>query len=157
MTRNVDIQSLLFPVKENDVYVNNKRIQGFKAITGILPEGERVFAVVSSNYKLITNDDALKMGKEIHKRLFKDANADTFDIFKIISPHTKSFCQIDIIDKNYKFNIWQKEIFVPFVRIHNSYNRSHSLQFDIGFCRKLCTNGVIFEQQIVKLKYAHTK
>lgn len=160
MARNTNISEILFPVECKPVYLENQRnpIHGFKAITGITPErGEVTFSVVSNNYELISNADALEMGKTIHKKLFPDATSNSFEIFNIISPDTKSFCQIDIIDKNYALNIWEKEVYLPFIRIQNSYNRTRILKFDIGFCRKLCDNGVVFEQGTVSVNFRHTK
>jgi hypothetical protein len=159
MERNTNIESLLFPVIQESVYLKDqaKPIAGLKAIKGV-PDGEsRVFSVVSDNYKLVTNKEALEWGKTIHRRLFPNANADSFEVFKIIAPNTRSYCHIDIIDKNYTLNIWKRELYVPFIRIHNSYNRSLALKFDIGFCRKLCNNGVIFEEKTVRLKFSHTR
>jgi hypothetical protein len=160
MARNTDIASQLFPVREQSVFLDNqdKPIQGFKAIVGILNDrSQTVFSVVSDGYQLVSNRDALEMGKRIHAKLFPYAQANSFEVFNVIAPASRSFCHIDIIDKNYTLNIWKGEVYVPFVRIHNSYNRSRSLQFDIGFCRQLCDNGMIFEQEAVKLKFAHTK
>ncbi|MEI8273168.1 MAG: DUF932 domain-containing protein [Paludibacter sp.] len=160
MARNTNISEILFPVECKPVFLENQRkpLSGFKAITASIPEkGEVTFSVVSNSYELITNVDALEMGKTIHKKLFPDATSNSFEVFNVISPDTKSFCQIDIIDKNYALNIWEKEVYLPFIRIQNSYNRTRILKFDIGFCRKLCDNGVIFEQGTVSVNFRHTK
>lgn len=160
MARNTDIGKILFPVHEERVYLagQSKPVPRFKAIIGTTSKGvKKTFSVVSDEYKLITNQEALQMAKDIHLKLFSGAKADSFEVFNIIAPDTKSFCQIDIIDKNYTLNILKQEVYVPFVRIHNSYNKSRSLKFDIGFCRKLCDNGVIFEKNTVMLRFAHTK
>lgn len=160
MARNTNIQEQLFPVWQQPVFLENKLkpIPGFKAIAGSPNNGsETVFSIVSDNYQLVSNQEALNMGKQIHRKLFPNAQESSFEVFNIIAPASKSFCHIDIIDKNYTLNIWKQEVYVPFVRIHNSYNRSRSLQFDIGFCRKLCDNGMIFEQDAVTLKFAHTR
>lgn len=160
MARNTNISELLFPVECKPVFLENQRkpINGFKAVTGKFENGgEVIFSIVSNNYQLIANKDAYEMGKEIHGRLFPNATSESFEVFNVISPDTKSFCQIDIIDKNYAINIWEKEIYLPFVRIQNSYNRTRILKFDIGFCRKLCDNGVIFEKGTVSVNFRHTK
>ena len=73
MSRNTNISEILFPVECKPVYLENQRnpIHGFKAITAAIPEkGEVTFSVVSNNYELISNADALEMGKTIHKKLF---------------------------------------------------------------------------------------
>lgn len=160
MPRNTNVDEILFPVEEQRVFLQgySHPIPGFKAIIGNLGKGiKKIFSIVSDDYKLVKNNEAIQIGKDIHLNLFPKASSDSFEIFNIIVPDSKSFCQIDIVDKNYTLNIWKKEIYIPFIRIHNSYNKSRSLKFEIGFCRKLCDNGVIFEQNTVMLKYAHTK
>lgn len=160
MARNINISEILFPVECKPVYLENQRkpIHGFKAVTGKFGnDSEVIFSIVSDNYQLITNKDAYEMGKEIHGRLFPDATSDSFEVFNVIAPKTNGSCHIDIIDKNYKFNVWAKEVYVPFVRIQNSYNKTLPLRFQIGFCRQLCNNGAIFEKDLVSISMAHTK
>lgn len=160
MARDTNIKKLLFPVECKPVYLEQqqKPINGFYALTGKLHNGhEQIFSIVSDNYQLITNEMALEMGKEIHRQLFPDASSDTFEIFNVIAPKTYGSCHIDIIDKNYKLNVWAQEVYVPFVRIQNSYNKTLPLKFQIGFCRELCNNGVIFEKNLVSISIAHTK
>jgi hypothetical protein len=160
MPRNTDINSILFPVELKPIFLgeNAQPVRGYKAVTAN-PDtaGQSVFSVVSDSYFLITNQFALELAKKVHQRLFPESDAKNFEIFNIIAPATKSFCQIDIIDKNYTLNIWKQEVYVPFVRLHNSYNKSRTLKFDIGFCRKLCDNGVIFEAESVSISFSHTK
>ena len=160
MARNTNISELLFPVETKPIFLENQRnpIHGFKAVNGKFAEGsEAIFSIVSDNYKLITNQDAYEMGIEIHSRLFPNATSDSFEVFNIIASKTKGSCHIDIIDKNYKLNILKTEVYVPFVRIQNSYNKTLPLKFQIGFCRKLCNNGVIFEANLVSISMAHNK
>jgi hypothetical protein len=156
MAHKTDLKSLFFPVKEEEVYLKNRTsIRHFKAIVGELEKGNEVFSIVSQGYKLITHQEAHDLGREIYKKVF--GNSIGFEVFNIIAPSTKSFCLIDIIDKNYKFHICQGENYFPFLRIANSYNRLHSLQFSIEFCREICSNGVIFGEKSKKLRFNHTK
>jgi hypothetical protein len=160
MSRNTNISELLFPVECKPVYLENQRypIHGYKAVTGKFEnDSEVIFSIVSDNYQLITNNEAVEMGKEIHARLFPDATSESFEVFNVIAPKTNGSCHIDIIDKNYTLNVWSQEVFVPFVRIQNSYNKTLPLKFQIGFCRKLCNNGVIFEENLVSYSVVHTK
>ena len=160
MSRNTNISELLFPVECKPVYLGNQRypIHGYKAVTGKFEnDSEVIFSIVSDNYQLITNNEAVEMGKEIHARLFPDATSESFEVFNVIAPKTNGSCHIDIIDKNYTLNVWAKEVFVPFIRIQNSYNKTLPLKFQIGFCRKLCNNGVIFEENLVSYSVVHTK
>jgi len=58
-------------------------------------------------------------------------------------------------------NLWDEkkhsEVYIPYIRITNSYNTSRALRFDIGFCRKICFNGVIFESETIKFTFSHVK
>lgn len=160
MARNTNVSEILFPVECKPVYLENQRnpLFGYKAVIGKFPNGGKaVFSIVSDNYKLISNEEAIEMGKEIHGRLFPNATTESFEVFNVIAAQTKGSCHIDIIDKNYTFNIGASEVYVPFVRIQNSYNKTLLLKFQIGFCRSLCNNGVIFEQNFVSISMAHTK
>ena len=160
MSRNTNIKELLFPVKCKPVFLENqsKPISGYRAVTGELENNqEAIFSIVSDNYQLISNQDAIDLAKSIHARLFPNASSASFEIFNIIVPKTKGSCHIDIIDKNYTLNVWAQEVYIPFVRIQNSYNRTLPLKYQIGFCRKLCDNGVIFEQNLVSISMAHTR
>ncbi len=49
------------------------------------------------------------------------------------------------------------EAFGPFVRVTNSYNGSRALAFDIGFYRKVCSNGLIAPETMVHFKFAHQR
>lgn len=48
-------------------------------------------------------------------------------------------------------------MYLPFIRISNSYNRLSAVSYDLGFYRKLCDNGVIFEQNNISLRYNHNR
>ena len=43
------------------------------------------------------------------------------------------------------------DVFGPFIRVTNSYNALRALVFDIGFFRKVCTNGLILRDAIIQL------
>jgi len=116
-----------------------------------------VLCVVTKDYKLITNEQAIEFGKECYKRIFNIGNTEDFEVFNVITSSTKTICHIDIIQKGYEVNIWKQEIYIPYIRITNSYNRTRALSFDLGFCRKLCDNGVIFEKEAIKFSFYHTK
>lgn len=161
MERITDLSKVDFPVKLDQVYLKNakdnryKEAKGFKAVSGMTGNSEKIFSVVSDNYTLIRNIDAVGIGKLIFKEYFENVNTDDLVIFNVTFPETKSFCNIDLINKNYTFNIWEKEVYIPFMRITNSYNRSRSLKFEIGFSRKMCDNGVIFEKDVIDFNFIH--
>lgn len=161
MSRNINTEEIRFPVELRPVYTiytkgkKYSRLSNYSAVTGIIEKEERVFSVVSRDYKLILNEEAIDMGKSIFKRMFPRSGNEDFEIFNIKYPASRSFCHIDLINSNYTLNIWDKEVYIPFIRITNSYNKSRKLRFELGFCREVCDNGVIFEREFVSLNYFH--
>lgn len=160
MSRITDLEEVIFPVEERPIFydrptLGDKKIINYKAIVNM--DTGNLISVVSSNYRLVTNHEALELGKQCFKQLFRTVNTDDMEIFNIIVPMTRSFCHIDLIHKKYTVNIWKNEVWLPYIRITNSYNRTRALHFDLGFCRKLCDNGVIFEKESIKYKFYHTK
>ena len=159
--RNTNVDSLLFPVKLEPIYLqkDSTPIKGFQAIAGYpySPDEKTVFTVVTNNYELISNESAISIANAVYRNVFKSISTADLEIFNLIYPRTKSFCHIDIIHKQYKVNVWEQEIYVPFIRITNSYNRTKKLTFELGFSRKLCDNGVIFEKETITFSYTHTK
>ena len=63
----------------------------------------------------------------------------------------------DYFSSGFEVSIWKQEVYLPYIRITNSYNRTRSLSFDLGFCRKLCDNGVIFEKETIRFSFYHTR
>lgn len=166
MPRNTNIDELLFPVGLADIFIEGKLnhaslqdvripVERYKAV--INQENGEVLSVVTNNYMLISNEEAIELGKECYKKVFNIDDTEKFEIFNIIAPSTKSFCHIDIIHKGYEVNIGKQEVYLPYMRVTNSYNKQKALSFDLGFCRKLCFNGVIFETESIKFFYYHTK
>lgn len=118
---------------------------------------ENVLCVVSPNYQLVANARAIELGKGVFGRVFGENAVDAMEVFHVHVPKTRSFCHIDYWHKGDTFAPWGSDIWVPFLRVTNSYNRTRLLRFDVGFCRSICTNGVIFGQKGVTIKYPHSK
>ena len=114
-------------------------------------------SVVSKDYRLIHNSEALEIGKEVFVHVFPGVNANDLIPFKVIAPKRKTFCHIDLIHKNINFDVFEQDTWYPIIRVTNSYNKMYALLFEIGFVRKLCSNGMIFDKQTVKVKINHTK
>ena len=154
MTRITNIHGLTFPVELRPVYTDPGlnaeskivKVPSSKAVVNA--RSGAVLGVVNKNYELITNSEAVELGKKCCAALFGADEAENIRIFKIDAPSTASYCHIDLVHESYRMNLWdeekQSDVYVPYVRITNSYNTSRALRFDIGFCRKICLNGVIF-------------
>ena len=167
MPRINDVSNLLFPVEQHPIYAHIKSEKGEMRVR--IPERKaiingftgNVIGVVSQDYRLVTNQEALELGKRCCQQLFEDVKEKEWTIFKVDAPSTASFCHIDLIHKTFVMNFLdtgvRKEVYVPYVRITNSYNALRALRFDVGFCRKLCSNGVVFESETISFRYSHTR
>lgn len=117
----------------------------------------QIISIVGRNYQLITNEKAIEMGKQIFTQLYPNVNPDELIPYKVVAPKSVASAHIDLIHQSVDFKVWGQETWLPFLRTSNSYNRSIALSFEIGFVRKLCSNGVLFNKKSMKLKYLHTK
>ena len=64
--------------------------------------------------------------------------------------------------RTHVINLWDNpggisEVHTPFFRVTNSYNGRRALRFDLGFMRKHCSTGVIFEEKVATVTAARTK
>ncbi len=159
--RKTDLSEINFPIREEYIYrkLDNEYEIIDNSVALINSRANKIISLVSKDYKIITNEEAISLGKKCFKQLFPktDIKDDEIEIFNIIAPSTHSFCHIDLIHKFYSVNIWNKEVFIPFIRVTNSYNKTYSLRFDIGFSRKICDNGCIFENETIKFHLPHSK
>ncbi|MBW7897775.1 hypothetical protein B188_17280 [Candidatus Brocadiaceae bacterium B188] len=167
MARITKIDDLMFPVELRPVYtdleINGKqtKIEVPNSRIVINNKTGAPLGVVSSNYKLIRNDEAVKLGVKCCAELFGADEAANIEVFRVDAPSTASYCHIDLVHKNYIMNLWdekkQSDVYIPYIRVTNSYNTSRALSFDIGFCRKICLNGVIFESETIRFTFSHIK
>ena len=162
-----NIEDLLFPVELRPLYTDLE-IDGM--LTKIKVPNSRIvvnkttgnlLGVVGINYKLIKNEEAIALGKKCCIELFGNQETENIEIFFFFSHSTASYCHIDLIHKSYVMNLWDEknssDVYIPYVRVTNSYNTSRALRFDVGFCRKICFNGVIFETETIQFKFYHIK
>ena len=173
MERNTNLATIMFPVEirpigfqsETSKSANEDRAQNsptvFEAIDKyqaiVRVDTGTVFSVVTSRYELLHNSRALDLGKKAFQLLFPNTSESDFIPFDIRSTKTGSACHVDLIHTSYNTNVWEQETWLPFLRVSNSYNRSRALTFDFGFVRKLCSNGLIFQKESVRVKFYHTK
>lgn len=115
------------------------------------------FTVVTDDYHLVTNRQAYELAAEALKTVFDFTSMDDMACLNVTMPKTRSFCHIDLIHKNSDFEPWEKDKWTPFIRITNSYNRTRRLRFEIGFCRWICLNGLIFGSKSIEISFAHTR
>lgn len=161
----VQLEDVLFGVELQTLYAEVK--QPDKLFTKQMPvpnhfgvinqKSGQVLSVVGKDYRLISNQNALDIGKQLFRQLYPSVKPEELIPFKVIAPASKASVHIDLIHPNVNFKVFKQETWLPFLRVSNSYNRVLALTFEIGFVRALCSNGVLFEKDSLKLKYYHSK
>ena len=159
------LQNVLFKVGVQDLlYETNaeydkssKSVPHYKALINL--ENNEVLSIVTENYHLVTNAEALNMGKAAIRKLFDaDVISDSdFVPFRVWHNKKKTACSIDLIYQSVRFDVFKQDTWLPFVRVINSYNKQYKLKFEIGFVRSICTNSIIFEGKTIKYDFAHSK
>ena len=154
------LEDLLFPVALCDIWVEIPakacvKPARFKAVTAL--DRKYVFAVVAEDYQLITNKEAIELGRECFQSVFSLLHGSDMELFNIVTPTTRSFCHIDYTHRQSEFNPFGGDTWIPYIRITNSYNRMFALNFDLGFCRRICWNGIIFGRKNIVFKFNHSK
>jgi hypothetical protein len=151
----VRIQTLEKDEFEKGKFLKSLPISDYKAVVNL--ETNQILSVVSKSYRLIKNEEALKIGKNVFSKLFPSVSENNWKIFKVISPLKGTFCHIDLIHEDVNLKTWNQDVWYPFLRVTNSYNKTFALTFELGFVRKLCSNGVIFSKKTVKVKFNHNQ
>ena len=170
---------LLFPVRAVPVYADLRgganeglqrdpykrsdedllRIPGQRAIVNC--ETERVISVVSENYQVVTNREALHYAQLCCQAAFPESAQQEWRILEAHAPSTRGSCRIDLVHPASALDFGgpkfrgKPDTFGPFVRVTNSYNRSRALGFEIGFFRKVCSNGMILPDASVRFSINH--
>jgi hypothetical protein len=162
--KEIDKREIFFPVVLRPIYIksdardklfpNMERLPKHHAVVDV--EHNRVLSVVSDKYKLLTNEDAYKLSETIMKQVFNVIRFEDMVCFNYVMPKTRSYCHIDFIHNGSSFQAWETDSWTAFLRITNSYNRTRKLRFEIGFCRWICMNGLIFDSKSVELSYVHS-
>lgn len=167
MLRKTDLQDIFFPVELRPLFLesgdgSSKTMRGIPHHRAVVnDENGRVLGIVGKDYRLIKNEQAIELGKQCCMELLGFNEASNLKIFNVLAPATRSYCHIDLVHSGFSMNLWggssKPDIYIPFVRVTNSYNTTRALRFDVGFCRKLCLNGTIFEVETVRFIYSHIR
>jgi len=120
-------------------------------------ERDAVFAVVTDDYELVTNQAAFELAGMVMRKVFHTTSMQDMVCFNLTMPKTRSFCHIDLIRRGCDFSPWDQDKWTAFLRISNSYNRTRLLRFELGFCRWICMNGMIFGRKSIEFSYSHTR
>jgi Domain of unknown function (DUF932) len=150
---NVDLRPVF--IREESKGMHYTELQRYQVVFDT--DRNRPFAVVTDDYALITNRQAFEMATGIMKEVFSVLTIDDMECLNIIMPQTRSYCHIDLIHKHSHFTHKPNDKWTSFLRITNSYNKTKRLRFEVGFCRWICLNGMIFGNRSVEFSYAHSR
>lgn len=168
MTRLTAINDLLFPVEERPVFTLIETRAGEREISVpnkkalVDMKANRVVGVVSSNYRLVTNQQALDWARQCCVAVFPETKAAEWIVDGCDAPRSRGHCFMDlkhnsaVLDFSLAAAEHRPDAFGPFIRVTNSYNSLRALTFDIGFYRKVCKNGLISPRSIIQFKFIHT-
>jgi hypothetical protein len=167
MKTDVYVQDLLFGVDQVPIeavlgsngHTRRITIPGKKAL--INQHSGQILGVVSRDYRVVTNQEAVDLAREACGIAFPGVSPMEWEAKRASAPRTLSYAHIDLMHRTHVLNYWDNEIkkddpFTPFLRVTNSFNGARALRFDIGFMRKHCSNGVIFEEEVATIRVSHS-
>ena len=168
MKRETSVQNLIFDVDQVPVeavigtngHARRINIPGKKAL---IHQGTgHVLGVVGRDYRVVTNREAVNLAQEVCGKAFPGLSSIEWEAKRASAPRTFSYAHIDLMHRTHVLNylgseIVQSDPYTPFLRVTNSFNGARALRFDIGFMRKHCSNGVIFEEEVATIKASHSK
>ena len=102
------------------------------------------------------------MARQCCGAVFPDTRPAEWDVSTAEAPATGSYCRIDLTHNSAALDFTlvapddKPEAFGPFIRVTNSYNGLRALAFDIGLNRKVCRNGLIMPDSIIRFRYVHS-
>jgi len=169
MPRLTQIDDVLFPVEEHPVFASIKTESGERRLA--IPDKKaivncdsgRVLGVVSRGYRLVSNHEALDWACECCRTVFPETKPGEWEVRAIDAPGTGGHCFIDLAHNSTALDFTfvpakdRPDAFGPFIRVTNSYNGLRALAFDIGFYRKVCKNGMILPESVIRFKFTHLR
>ena len=156
--------AVMFPVAEVDVYAETEpgrreRVHGRKAIVNT--DSRRVLSVVSDRYRVLHNRDALELARKCCIMAFPTTAPAHWEVFEVEAPLTGSYCRIDlrhsraVLQEDWAFGRGKTDLYEPFLRVTNSYNRTRVFSIRLGVLRCSCANGQLYYHDSVRIAVAH--
>lgn len=169
MARLNKIEDIDFLVSEHPVYVitgngdREKRllVRDKKALVN--DRNQRVLGIVSQSYRVVSNAEAIDMAHQCCRAVFPETKEVEWQINQVDAPSTAGYCHIDLVHNTSLLEFkdvppdQKPDIFGPFIRVTNSFNGLRALGFDIGFYRKVCKNGLILPETVIRFKFSHSR
>ena len=144
-----------FPVSKVRVHATDTGHKFSRHWAVVSDDRREVFSIVTEDYRLVSNLQAYELGRRAFALVFGAKAAADLRLFSVTMPATRSSVHMDLTADGLGFAPVRGDRWLPFLRVTNSYNRSRALGFTVGICRWICTNGLIFGGQSLKLKVPH--
>ena len=169
MARLTDLDEVLFAVEEHPVFVSLQQdgrehrlaVPEKKAIVNC--SNQHVLGVVGRAYRLVSNKEALELAYKCCRTIFPETSPGEWAVNTVDAPSTAGYCHIDlahnstVLDFNSVAPDQRPDVYGPFIRVTNSYNGLRALGFEVGFYRKVCKNGMIVPDTIVRFNFTHAQ
>ncbi len=157
------LEAVMFEVSEVGVFAETspgclERIDGKKAIVN--SDSSRVLAVVGQDYRILRNRVALDLAQKCCTRAFPDTEPTDWEVVEVEAPLTGSSCRIDLrhtgedLREDWAFRKGKTDLYEPFFRVTNSYNRTKAFSIHFGVRRLACTNGQLHHDSL-RIKLDH--
>ena len=158
------LNELFFPVELRKVHWSTEQADGpprdffsnkFFALTHSKIRVE-AFQVVTSNYQLFPYRDGYDLAVDAFSVAFSQ-DRETVEPFRIFSTATFSRCQIDLHHPNRELEIELDggDVWVPFVSIGNSYNKTQKVTIDLGVHLRDCESALLAAADAVSVEDPH--
>lgn len=169
MPRLTRLEDVLFPVKEHPVFASVDDATGERRLPVpekkaiVNSESHCVLGIVSRGYRLVSNREALDLAHKCCRTVFPETKQGEWEVEATDAPGTGGHCYIHLVHNSTALDFSfvptheRPDVFGPFICVTNSYNGSRALAFDIGFYRKVCTNGLILPESIIRFKFTHQR
>lgn len=117
---------------------------------------EALMSIVSSTYTVVTNEEAVALGRIALAELFPGVPKSEFEAIHVMAPDSRSYCHVDLTHPGQTFTVFGQEAWLPFLRVTNSYNKSHSLGFQVGFVHSGSGAALVYDDETVRVNVPHT-
>lgn len=165
MARLTELGEVLFPVRMEPLFVRlgsrDVRVPDSQAV--VHAQAERVLGVVGREYRLVSHREALDLAMACAHEAFPETRPGEWQVAAVDAPATGSCCFIDLRHNTGALDFQglpgsaKPEVYGPFVRVTNSYDRSRALAFDIGYWRKVCSNGLVVRDALIRFRLNHQR
>lgn len=166
MERLTSLDRVLFPIVERPVLVDVgggpvEQVASKRAIVNA--DTRKILGVVGRGYRVVTNAQALQWAVDCCRTIFPETHDFEWEPRTVDAPVSGKHCAIDLVHRTGALDFAcvpgadRPEAYGPFVRLTNSYNGLRALSFEIGFMRKVCSNGMISPDAVVRFSFNHSR